>query len=243
MPASDTQCQKSFKRAAVINVLFLLICILSFSVIGRAATITGTVTGPDGEPFRAAFVEAQNLRTHITAIVLSDKAGRYRIENLPAGEYDVSIRAVGYKAEPRTGINLATEQAAAAQFTLQKSAVLWSDLSIYQGEVLLPNLPGKRVMLTDGTNPIRDAPCQICHSFQNKMAPYVRNEEGWRTRVEFMKNVIRCCGGSDTAVSDKDENDLVSYLTLLSVPTPFFRLHPPTTQSTKALCVPSAMTL
>lgn len=222
MPASHTPYRKSvdrnFKRAAGVNVLFLLICILSFTAIGRAATVTGTVTGPDGEPFRAAFVEAQNLKTHITVIVLSDKTGRYHIENLPSGEYDVSIKALGYKADPHTGIDLATASAATAQFALHKSAVLWTDLSIYQGEVLFPDLPGKRVMLTDGTNPIRDAPCQICHSFQNKMAPFVRDADGWRTRVEFMKNVIHCCGSSDTGVSDKDEDDLVSYLTLLFGP-------------------------
>ena len=127
-------------------------------------------------------------------------------------------RRVGYKADPHTGIDLTTQQAATAQFALHKSAVLWTDLSIYQGEVLLPDLPGKRVMLTDGTNPIRDSPCQICHSFQNKMAPFVRDADGWRTRVEFMKNVIHCCGSADTGVSDKDEDDLVSYLTLLFGP-------------------------
>ena len=110
---------------------------------------------------------------------------------------------------------LTTQPAATAQFNLQKSVVLWSDISIYQGEVLLPDLPGKRVLLTDGTTPIRDSPCQICHSFQNKMAPLVRDEAGWRNRVEFMRNTIHCCGSSDTAVSDQDEDDLVSYLTLL----------------------------
>ena len=109
-----------------VNVLFLLICILSFTAIGRAATVTGTVTGPDGEPFRAAFVEAQNLKTHITVIVLSDKTGRYHIENLPSGEYDVSIKALGYKADPHTGIDLTTAPAATAQFALHKSAVLWT---------------------------------------------------------------------------------------------------------------------
>ncbi len=222
MRASNRQCRISLHRnlrtAAVTNVLLLLSCILWGGAVGQAATITGTVTGADSEPFRAAFVEAQNLKTKITVMVLSDNNGRYRIENLPAGEYDVQIRAVGYKAEPHTGINLTTQQSATALFTLQKAVVLWSDLSIYQGEVLLPNLPGKRVLLTDGTTPIRDSPCQICHSFQNKMAPAVRDAAGWRNRVDFMKNTIRCCGGSDTAVSDKDEDDLVSYLTLLFGP-------------------------
>src|SRR5579871_3037973 len=75
-----------------------------------AATITGTVTGPDGRPFRAAFVQARNLATKITVSVLSGNAGSYRIENLPAGDYRLQMRAVGFKAEPKTGITLAADQ-------------------------------------------------------------------------------------------------------------------------------------
>ena len=52
-----------------------------------AATITGTVTGPDGKPFRGAFVQARNLKTKITVSVLSDNTGKYRVENLSPGEY------------------------------------------------------------------------------------------------------------------------------------------------------------
>ena len=53
----------------------------------NAATISGTVAGPDGPAFRGAFVQARNAKTKILVSVLSDKDGRYRIDNLPAGEY------------------------------------------------------------------------------------------------------------------------------------------------------------
>jgi hypothetical protein len=85
-----------------------------------AATITGTVTGPDGHPFRAAFVQARNLATKITVSVLSDNAGRYRIENLPAGDYRLQMRAVGFKAEPKTGITLASDQSLTQDLALQQ---------------------------------------------------------------------------------------------------------------------------
>ena len=51
------------------------------------ATITGTVKGPDGAPFRGAFVQAQNTETRITVNVLSDPDGKYQVEKLPAGDY------------------------------------------------------------------------------------------------------------------------------------------------------------
>jgi uncharacterized protein involved in tellurium resistance len=59
----------------------------SFSPFSSAATITGIVKGPDGAPFEGGFVEAQNSRTHMTFIALSNSQGRYSVERIPAGPY------------------------------------------------------------------------------------------------------------------------------------------------------------
>src|ERR1700688_3851078 len=106
-----------------------------------SATITGTVKGVDGAPFQGAFVEAQNTKTKITVNVLSDSRGRYRVEKLPAGEYRLQIRAVGFSADPRTGVNLTADQDTSFDFALQKGTVRWSDISQNQGKQLFP--PGK----------------------------------------------------------------------------------------------------
>jgi len=42
--------------------------------------------------FKGAFVQAQNSKTKINVIVLSDRQGRYRIPDLAAGDYRVQIR-------------------------------------------------------------------------------------------------------------------------------------------------------
>src|SRR5215471_20668068 len=78
--------------------------------LAQAATVTGTVKGPEGAAFRGAFIQAQNAATKITVSVLSDKDGRYRIENLPAGQYQLQIRAPGFRTEPHAGVMLAAEQ-------------------------------------------------------------------------------------------------------------------------------------
>src|SRR5271169_7230292 len=85
------------------------------------AKITGTVKGADGAPFQGAFVEAQNAKTKITVIVLSDSQGRYRIPDLAAGDYRVQIRAVGYRADPSSGVTLTSDQNASFNFSLQKA--------------------------------------------------------------------------------------------------------------------------
>src|SRR4030088_2219486 len=78
--------------------------------LALGATVTGTVKAPDGSPFRGAFVQAQNSTTKIMVSVLSDRLGHYRIENLPAGPYQLQVRAVGYRAAPRPGVNLSGDQ-------------------------------------------------------------------------------------------------------------------------------------
>jgi len=51
----------------------LLLGVLAPFVIATcadAATVSGTVTGPDGAPLRGAFVQARNVKTRITVIVI-----------------------------------------------------------------------------------------------------------------------------------------------------------------------------
>src|ERR1700733_10705982 len=97
----------TFKAAALAA---LVVCL---SPIAYGATVSGTVKGPDGKPFKGAFVEAQDMDSRIATNVLSDKDSRYRIKNLPEGQYRLMVRAVGYHFEPRTGIELSAAQNAA----------------------------------------------------------------------------------------------------------------------------------
>src|SRR6202171_6694072 len=94
------------------RILSLLSAVVFFTSFAYGATITGSVKGPDGAPFKGAFVQAQNTKTKITVNVLSHKDGGYRVEDLPAGEYVLRIRAVGYQADPRTGVTLTASQSA-----------------------------------------------------------------------------------------------------------------------------------
>ena len=46
-------------------------------------TISGTVKNSTGGPYRGAFVKVRNVKTTMTFNVLSDSAGRYRVQNVP----------------------------------------------------------------------------------------------------------------------------------------------------------------
>ena len=123
--------------------LGLLILILFLAAYAQAATVTGSVKSPDGTPFRGAFVQAQNTGTRVLVSVLTDKDGRYRIENLPVGKYQVQVKAVGYRTDPRTDVSLAAEQNATFDFALQQGMVRWSDLPNIRAKSCSPMRRGR----------------------------------------------------------------------------------------------------
>jgi len=169
-----------------------------------AATIAGTVKGPDGSAFRGAFVQARNGKTKITVHVLSDTQGRYRVENLPAGEYRLAIRAPGYKADPKSGLALTADQNAMQDFALQKSFVRWADLSYHQGQKLLPDIRGKDTFFQH---------CIACHGFQSRMAMIKRDEDGWRSRVAYMRDAMGFFIGEERrGFTDAKAEDVVYFL-------------------------------
>jgi streptogramin lyase len=188
---------------------FGVLGLLLLSTTADAATISGTVTGPDGKPFRAAFVQARNEAKKMTVNVLSGNDGRYFVENLPAGDYQLSIRAIGYKADPKGGMKLTGDQELSQNFALQTGTVDWADLSIYQGLQLLPEAKGKATLAGN---------CLGCHGFQSKMAAFRRTEDEWRVRVDFMRGAMRASLADRQGFSDQQADEVVSYLTTVFGP-------------------------
>jgi virginiamycin B lyase len=168
--------------------------------LAHSAAVSGTLKGPDGAPFKGGFVQAQNTKTRITINVLSDKDGRYSFVDLPAGEYNVRIRAVGYRSDSHSGVQLSASQKTSFDFNLQAAPVRWSDLSFYQGDTLFPAGKGKDLI---------EKNCLECHAFQTKMAGVSRDMDGWTKAVAFMKDVM---GYRLTQVSDDDAKTIASYL-------------------------------
>ena len=120
----------SLKR--ILRVAGAVLMAATFCAGARGATVTGTVKGPDGAPFMGAFVQAQNAQTRMTFMALSDAQGRYRVEKVPAGEYRIAIKALGFKADAQSGVKIAADQNLSEDFALAKGNVRWNDLNVYQ---------------------------------------------------------------------------------------------------------------
>jgi len=179
----------------------LVILIASFSHAARAGVISGTVKGPDGAAFKGAFVRAQSAKTKITVNVLSDRTGAYRIQNLDPGEYQVAAAAAGYKSDPRSSVKVEADQSVSLDFSLQKATVRWSELSIHEGQALLPEGAGKQLLFFR---------CMSCHGLQTKIAAVRRDEEGWQSCVTLMRD--RVGGVGDLRITEADGAAVASYL-------------------------------
>jgi virginiamycin B lyase len=144
----------------------------------------------------------------MTVNVLSDAQGHYHINNVPAGTYTVGITAIGYQSDPRSNVTLSADQKVSFDFALQKSKVRWSDLSTYQGRQLLPKTAKHDLTYKDA---FFTTCFQSCHSFQKRMASAAWDEEGWRTRVKYMRDTMMA--GERARLTDEEVEDFTSYLT------------------------------
>lgn len=67
-------------------------------------TITGTISDPAGAVIAGANIQAKNVATGLTYPAASSATGNYTVAQLPAGTYDVTVSAAGFKQYVRTGL-------------------------------------------------------------------------------------------------------------------------------------------
>ncbi|MFY9621150.1 MAG: carboxypeptidase regulatory-like domain-containing protein [Pyrinomonadaceae bacterium] len=101
---------------------------LGFVFVGAAyaqgtGTITGTVKDPKDALIAKATVTARNTQTNITRTTQTDEDGRYRMEGLPVGPYEVSVESSGFAKFTQTGIGLDVNQIAVVDVAMNPEGV------------------------------------------------------------------------------------------------------------------------
>jgi hypothetical protein len=105
---------------ALLLVVFAVACAPAQSVRG---TILGTVTDPSGGVVRRAKVTAREVSTGLTRSERTNDQGEYSSPQLPAGHYDISAEAPGFKTTDRTGIELRVDDRLPVDMTLSVGQV------------------------------------------------------------------------------------------------------------------------
>ncbi|PYV17359.1 MAG: TonB-dependent receptor, partial [Acidobacteria bacterium] len=120
--------------------LLLLICSCTLATAPAQisvvnATAVGTVVDEKGGVLPGVTVRITNVGTNITEQAVTDGEGRYRIGNLPPGDYRLEAELTGFKTAIVKGVKLEVKQTARYDLTLTIGQI--SDKVEVVGEVAL----------------------------------------------------------------------------------------------------------
>jgi len=90
--------------------LILTLAVHAASAQTTLGTITGRVTDPSDAAIAAAKVKATNTATRLEFDTITTDSGNYVIQQLPLGDYELTIEAPGFRKSIRKGVTLAVAQ-------------------------------------------------------------------------------------------------------------------------------------
>ncbi len=107
--------------------LFSTVCLFVLASAAFAqtdrGTITGTVLDPAGAVVPSASIEAKNGATGQQYTAGSSSTGNYTLANLPAGAYELSVTASGFKKYIRPNLTVQVAETVRADVTLEVGGV------------------------------------------------------------------------------------------------------------------------
>jgi hypothetical protein len=80
--------------------------------------LTGVITDSSGAVVPGAQVSVKNESTGLVIIALTNAAGRYTVESLPPGTYDITVEAKGFRTTARNSVVTGVGMASSSDFTL-----------------------------------------------------------------------------------------------------------------------------
>jgi hypothetical protein len=83
------------------------------------ASISGTITDPQGAVIPAAVVQAKNLETNVTSSAVTNDRGIYTVPPLNPGMYSVTVMAPGFKIVVQRSVELRVADRVALDFKLE----------------------------------------------------------------------------------------------------------------------------
>jgi hypothetical protein len=139
--------------------LSVVLLVLLFAVGAWAqgeASITGTVTDSSGGSVAGATVTVRNLENNLERKALTDVAGRYTVESLPVGRYEVRAELPSFKADLRTGITLVVGQQAVVDLALQLGGM--KELVTVKSDASVVNTTTSQTSGLVGERQVKDLP-------------------------------------------------------------------------------------
>src|SRR5262245_23950910 len=105
-------------RVTLATICLLILTAATFAQSDRGL-ITGAATDQTGAIVRAATVIAKNTATGVEYRTVTTETGNYTLPSLPAGTYDLTVEATGFKKYSRQGVIVQVVQTARVDIAMQ----------------------------------------------------------------------------------------------------------------------------
>jgi hypothetical protein len=99
------------RHYVVVFTAAILLVLTAYLHAATGGSISGTVADPSGAVIVGATLKLVNTAQQTTWQAVSDKQGLYSFPDLPVGHYDLTIAAVGFAGQKKTGISVDTDPA------------------------------------------------------------------------------------------------------------------------------------
>ena len=143
--------------ALALSVLFLVgLSDMRLAAQGTTGTILGTVTDASGGTIPEATVTLTNTGTNATQTVTSDAQGRYRVPDLPVGQYQVDTKKNGFESVIHPGITLDAGANVVVDFSLRVGQV--AQTVTVEGDVSQVETTSSAISTTVEPTQMRDLP-------------------------------------------------------------------------------------
>ncbi|MGD8777557.1 MAG: TonB-dependent receptor [Ignavibacteria bacterium] len=124
----------------ILNLIFFIVICPAFLFAQESGTITGKVTDTNGDPVPYANIILEGT----TIGAAADIDGNYRITNVPAGNYTISVTVIGYRGSKES-------VSVAAGKTLMQDFTLAEDVLQMEGVVITGTAGGAGVKKKDAS--------------------------------------------------------------------------------------------
>jgi hypothetical protein len=142
------------------QMLRVVLGLLGFAAVLSAqefrATVTGTVTDPQGSIIPNAKVEMINLATRVSNEARTNESGVYIVPFLPVGDYSVTVTADGFKRAVRSSIELRVGDRLNLDFRLELGAIT-EQVTVSAAAELLETTTASKGQVIDSAQ-VRDLP-------------------------------------------------------------------------------------
>ena len=115
--------RNTFGGLQVASLLFLITFPLMLFGQTTGGGIFGEVHDETGAVIPGASIRITNVETGITREAFTNESGRYRVQNLPVGSYQVDASFTGFKTVTRRGVTLTVGQDARVNIALEVGTV------------------------------------------------------------------------------------------------------------------------